>query len=127
MTILQHQNQLIQLARLNPTEADRAMAALNAGLEKSAIRIIIQAMQAEMTRLTRPVVIDETDPTHWPRTLSESIECLLGQDHEANRQARAAEKRITKPTNEQAQRALELALKPGGGGPLHRPRYQFGK
>jgi len=124
-SITQHQNQLIQLARLNPTEADRATVALKSGLEKSAISIIIQAMQDGLTRLTRPTVTDETDPTLWPRTLGESIECLLGQDYEANRQERATEKRITKPTNEQAQRALELALKPGGGGPLHRPRYQF--
>jgi hypothetical protein len=120
-SILQHQNQLIQLSRLNPAEAKRAYRALESGLEKSAIKIITDAMKAQL----KPTIPD--DPARWPQTLGESVECLLGQNYEANRQERQAPKRILKPDSQQAQRALELALKPGGGGPLHRPRYQFGR
>lgn len=126
-SILQHQNQLIQLYRLNPAEADRATKAIEAGLEKSAIRIIIQAMKAELTRRTQSAITDESDPARWPKTLGESIECLLGQDYEANRKKRLAERPVQKVTDEAAQRALELALRPGGGGPLNKPRYQFGR
>lgn len=121
---IQRQFQLKQLRRLAPVEAEKAEAVLKYGLVQSAIKIIVTGLKSQ---LSRPARLD--DPAHWPVTVGESIECLLGQDHEASREARTARaiQSIRKPTNEEMNRGLAAALKPGGGGPCHRPRASFGR
>ena len=64
-------------------------------------------------------------PGDGPQTRAESIMDLLGQDYRAARVS--AETPIRKPTAEESQRALDLALNPGKMNIAAPQRWQFGR
>jgi len=121
MARFRHARQLQQLRRLDPAAAREAEAWLDV-VPAYAASLVVEAMQAALTRLTAPADPDETD---GPRNIGESIMAITGQDYKAAR--RAARQRVMIPTAAEARRALELALRPESLN-LRRPnRLQFEK
>lgn len=65
----------------------------------------------------------DPDETDGPRNMAESIMELMGQDYKAAR--KSGSRPVSQLTNTQAQAALDLALKPGAGGPVQKHRWSW--